>query len=77
MNTKTPREVFFLLLSNLRNNTEIASNIYQEISKVAEEPEVKEALVARAFASPTDPGQDRRVFPSDRREAREDFHASP
>lgn len=51
MNAKAPREVFFLLLSNLRNNTEIASNIYQEISKVAEEPEVKEALVARAFAS--------------------------
>ena len=40
-----------MLLSNVRNNSERATKIYEEIGKVAEEPEVKEALGARAFAS--------------------------
>ena len=40
-----------LLLSNVRNRTERQSNIYQEIGKHAEEPEIKEAIEARAFAS--------------------------
>ena len=33
------------------NRTERQSNIYQEIGKHAEEPEIKEAIEARAFAS--------------------------
>jgi ferritin-like metal-binding protein YciE len=40
-----------MLLSNVRNNTERATNAYQEIGKHAEDPEIKEALEARAFAS--------------------------
>ena len=51
MTPKTPKEVFLMLLSNVRNNTERATKIYDEIGKFAEEPEVKEVLEARAFAS--------------------------
>ena len=46
-----PREVFLMLLSNVRNNTERATNAYQEFGKHAEDAEIKEALEARAFAS--------------------------
>src|SRR5271157_4805289 len=51
MTPKTPKEVFLMLLSNVRNNTERATKIYEEIGKFAEEPEVKEVLEARSFAS--------------------------
>ena len=51
MPARTPREVFLVLLSNVRNRTERQSEIYQEIGKHAEEPEVKEAIQARAFVS--------------------------
>jgi ferritin-like metal-binding protein YciE len=40
-----------MLLSNVRNNTERATNAYKEIRKHAEDAEIKEALEARAFAS--------------------------
>ena len=40
-----------MLLSNVRNRTERQSDIYQEIGKHAEEPEIKEAIEARAFVS--------------------------
>ena len=51
MPVKTPREVFLMLLSNVRNRTERQSDIYQEIGRHAEEPEIKEAIEARAFIS--------------------------
>ena len=51
MPVKTPREVFLMLLSNVRNRTERQSDIYQEIGRHAEEPEIKEAIEARAFVS--------------------------
>jgi ferritin-like metal-binding protein YciE len=51
MPAKNPREVFLMLLSNVRNRTERQSDIYQEIGKHAEEPEIKEAIEARAFVS--------------------------
>ena len=51
MPARTPKEVFLMLLSNVRNRTERQSEIYQEIGKQAEEPEVKEAIEARAFVS--------------------------
>jgi ferritin-like metal-binding protein YciE len=51
MPVRTPKEVFLMLLSNVRNRTERQSTIYQEIGKHAEEPEIKEAIEARAFAS--------------------------
>jgi hypothetical protein len=51
MPVRTPRDVFLMLLSNVRNRTERQSEVYQEIGKHAEEPEIKEAIEARAFAS--------------------------
>ena len=51
MPARNPREVFLMLLSNVRNNTERATNAYQEFGKHAEDAEIKEALEARAFAS--------------------------
>ena len=51
MPARNPREVFLMLLSNVRNNTERATNAYQEFRKHAEDDEIKEALEARAFAS--------------------------
>jgi ferritin-like metal-binding protein YciE len=40
-----------MLLSNVRNRTERQSDVYQEIAKHAEDPEVKEAIEGRAFIS--------------------------
>lgn len=51
MAIRNPKEMFVLLLSNVRYNTEKATKIYDEIGQVAQEPEIKEALQARAFAS--------------------------
>ena len=51
MPAKTPKDVFLMLLSNVRNRTERQSEIYQEIGKHAEEPEIKEAIEARTFVS--------------------------
>jgi len=51
MPAKTPKEVFLMLLSNVRNKTERQSEIYQEIGKHAEGPEINEAIGARAFVS--------------------------
>ena len=41
----------FLIGLHVRNRTERQSEIYQEIGRHAEEPEVKEAIDARAFVS--------------------------
>lgn len=49
MATKTPKEVFLMLLSDARQNTERSVGVYREISKAAENPDVQEALDARAF----------------------------
>jgi ferritin-like metal-binding protein YciE len=51
MPVNNPKELFVQLLSGLRQGTERSTKIYQEISKVAEDPDVKEALEARAFVS--------------------------
>jgi ferritin-like metal-binding protein YciE len=51
MPVSNPREVFVHLLSDLRQNSERSANFYQEISQLAQQPEIKEALEARAFVS--------------------------
>jgi ferritin-like metal-binding protein YciE len=51
MAVKTPRELFVLLLSDVRQGTEKAEKIYQEIGQLAQDPQIKEALDARAFVS--------------------------
>jgi len=51
MPIKTPKEVFVLLLSNVRQATEKSSAIYQEIGQNVQDPQIKEILDARAFIS--------------------------
>lgn len=51
MAPKTPKETFLLLLSHARENAEKASKMYDEMGQIAQEPQVKEALEARAFVS--------------------------
>jgi ferritin-like metal-binding protein YciE len=51
MSVKNPHELFVMLLSNVRQGTERTTKIFQEISQVVQNPDVKEALEARAFVS--------------------------
>src|SRR5438045_8699737 len=51
MPVNNPKEMFVHLLSDLRQNSERSAKFYQEISQVAQQPELKEALEARAFVS--------------------------
>jgi ferritin-like metal-binding protein YciE len=51
MPAKNPKEVFLMLLSDARNNTERTNKAYQELSQMAQNPDVKEALEARAFVA--------------------------
>jgi len=51
MPARDPKEVFLLLLSHVRQDTERATKVYDEIGDLAKDPEVKEALEARAFVS--------------------------
>jgi ferritin-like metal-binding protein YciE len=51
MAVNDPRDLFVQMLSGLRQGTERSAKFYQEISKLAENPDVKEALEARAFIS--------------------------
>jgi ferritin-like metal-binding protein YciE len=49
MPARNPKEIFIMLLSDARSNTERSVKMYQEMAKVAENPDVQEALSARAF----------------------------
>ena len=51
MSVKNPKEFFVVLLSELRQGNERTTKIFQEISQVAQNPDIKEALEARAFVS--------------------------
>jgi ferritin-like metal-binding protein YciE len=51
MAAKTPKELFVMLLSDVRQGTEKAAKIYQEFGQLAQDPQIKEALEARAFVS--------------------------
>lgn len=51
MSAKNPKEVFLTLLSDVRQGTEKAAKIYQEIGQMAQESQIKEAIDARAFVS--------------------------
>ena len=46
MPAKNPKEVFVTLLSDARHNTERSIKIYNEVSQLAENPDVREALEA-------------------------------
>jgi len=51
MAAKNPKEVFVHLLSNVRQGTERTTKAFQEMSQLAQDPDVKEALEARVFIS--------------------------
>ena len=51
MSVNNPKEMFVLLLSDVRRKTERSIDFYQEAGKIAEEPEIKEAIEARAFVA--------------------------
>src|SRR5207253_9902504 len=48
---KTPKELFVMILTDVRQGAEKAEKIYQEIGQLAQDPQIKEALEARAFVS--------------------------
>jgi ferritin-like metal-binding protein YciE len=54
MPAKNPQEVFLILLSNARQNTERTAEFYRNISEEAQNPDIKEALEARAFIADKD-----------------------
>ena len=51
MPTRSPKDVFLLLLSDVRMNTERANKFYGELGSMVQDPEIKEAVDARAFIS--------------------------
>ena len=51
MSVKTPKELFLLMLSDLRHGAERSQKIYEELGNAAQETEIKEALNAREFIS--------------------------
>jgi ferritin-like metal-binding protein YciE len=51
MPAKNPKEVFVMLLSDARQNTERSVKVYREISQFAQNPDIKEALECRAFVA--------------------------
>ena len=51
MAIKTQEELFVRLLSSVKQGNENITKIYQELSQVAEDPDIKEALEARIFVS--------------------------
>lgn len=51
MPIKNPRELFVLMLSNLRQGTERATKLVQEFTQNVQDTDVREALEARIFVS--------------------------
>src|SRR5215471_16644703 len=51
MPANNPVEVFVLLLSDVRRKTERSIQFFKEVGTFAEEPEIKEAVEARAFVA--------------------------
>lgn len=49
MKIENPMDAFVMLLSHVRKTTDRAMNIYTELGELAQDPEVKAALNARAF----------------------------
>lgn len=51
MPVKDPKEVFLMVLSNVRRGTEASTKLYEELGDLAKDEEIKEVLNARAFIS--------------------------
>jgi len=54
MPVKNPKELFVKLLSHVRYGTERSAAIYKELGELAQNPEIQEALTARALISRQD-----------------------
>jgi ferritin-like metal-binding protein YciE len=54
MSIKNSRELFVMLLSDCRQNTERSAKIFQEISQQVQDPDVKEAVESRAWIAEKD-----------------------
>lgn len=54
MLVKNQKELFVMLLSDARQNAERSTKLYQEISQVAQDPDIKEALESRAWITEKD-----------------------
>ncbi len=51
MPIKNPKQVFVLMLSDVRRGTEKTASIFQNLSQLAEDPDIKQALEVRSFIS--------------------------
>jgi ferritin-like metal-binding protein YciE len=51
MQVKNRKELFVLLLSNVRQSTERSAKLFQELSEAAQNPEIEEAFSARTFVT--------------------------
>ena len=51
MSIKSPKQIFVLMLSDVRQGTEKTKGIFQSLAQVAEDPDIKQALEARIFVS--------------------------
>lgn len=51
MAANTPKEVFVLMLSNVRQGAERTSKFFQEVSQIAQDPDIKEVLEARVYVN--------------------------
>jgi ferritin-like metal-binding protein YciE len=51
MPVKNPKELFVSILSQVRQGTEHSAAIYKELGELAQNPEIQQALEARAFVS--------------------------
>jgi len=49
MPVKNPKELFVLLLTNVRNGVQRETAVYQEMSQLIQDPDIKEALDARVY----------------------------
>jgi len=54
MTVNNPKELFVRLLSDVRQRTEKTTKIYEELTEVAQDPIIKEALQSRAFIQEKD-----------------------
>jgi ferritin-like metal-binding protein YciE len=51
MAVNTPKDVFVLMLSNVRQGAERTSKFFQELSQAAQDPDIKEVLEARVYVN--------------------------
>ena len=51
MTVKNPKELFIVMLSDVRYGAELTNKFFRELAKLAQEPDIKDALEARVFVS--------------------------